>query len=84
MEGHMACFKFMIGEAKSSAHVLGARNNNGDTPKLLAVQFYRKAVVEYITTMEWELEHPEESKSEEPIIFSVWMEEVTMGLHNSM
>lgn len=63
MEGHLSCVKFLIGEGRNSLHILGARNNNGDTPKMLAHQFYKTKVVEYITNIEWERDHPEEAQS---------------------
>lgn len=44
-------------------HVLGARNDQGETPKDLAQQFYKDVVVEYINGIEWERDHPEEAES---------------------
>jgi len=63
MEGHLPCVKFIVTEAPSSIQVLGARNNNGETPKMLAENFYKADVVEYINNIEWEREHPEETSS---------------------
>jgi len=63
MEGQLECLKFLVGESQSSRHVLGSRNNNGDTPKMLAVQFYKQQIVEYIYNIEWESEHPEQTHS---------------------
>jgi len=63
MEGHLQCLKFTVGESRTSAHVLQARNNTGDTPKLLATQFFKQAVVDYINNIEWEMEHPGEAQN---------------------
>ena len=63
MEGHLPCLKFLVGEGPSPTHILGARNDNGETPKMLAQQFYKETVVEYIGNIEWERDHPEEAES---------------------
>ena len=63
MEGHLSCLKFIIGESHSISQVLGARNNNGETPKMLAERFYKNDVFEYISNIEWERDHPEEAES---------------------
>ena len=63
MEGHLPCVKFLVSEGPSPTHILGARNDNGETPKMLSQQFYKDNVVEYITNIEWERDHPEESES---------------------
>ena len=62
-EGSLDCLKFLTAEGGSSAHVLAARTDNGDTPKTLAQQFHRQAVVDYIDNIEWERDHPEEVES---------------------
>ena len=64
MEGHLPCIKFLVGEARSAQTVLQARNDNGDTPKQLAQQFYKENVIEYCDNIEWEQDHPEEAESE--------------------
>ena len=64
MEGHLPCLKFLVSEAQNPGVVLSARNDNGETPKMLAQQFYKETVVEYISNIEWEREHPEEAESE--------------------
>ena len=64
MEGHLPCLKFLVCEGQSPTHVLGARNDNGETPKMLSQQFYKESVVEYICNIEWERDHPEEAESE--------------------
>lgn len=63
MEGHLPCLKYLVGEGRNTIHILGARNNNGETPRLLAQQFYKTKVVDYITNLEWERDHPEEAQS---------------------
>ena len=77
MEGHLPCLKFIVGEGHNSVHILGARNNNGDTPKMLAQQFYKNHIVEYISNMEWEREHPEEAQSWSNYFFRVWSYETS-------
>ena len=73
MEGQLPCLKFLVGEGPSASHILGARNDNGETPKMLAQQFYKEQVVEYISNIEWERDHPEESESEWPRLFPVFL-----------
>ncbi len=64
MEGHLPCVKFLVSEGPSPTHILGARNDTGETPKMLSHQFYKQQVVDYITNIEWERDHPEETESE--------------------
>ncbi len=64
MEGHLPCIKFLVSEGPSPTHILGARNDNGETPKMLSQQFYKQHVADYISNVEWERDHPEESESE--------------------
>ena len=66
MEGSLPCLKFLVSEGPNPTHILGARNDNGETPKMLAQQFYKDQVVEYIGNIEWERDHPEEAESEWP------------------
>ena len=63
MEGSLPCLKFLVAEGDNPAQILGARNDNGETPKMLAQQFYKDSVVEYISNIEWERDHPEEAES---------------------
>ena len=63
MEGQLACLKFLVSMGISPTHVLGARNDQGETPKDLAQQFYKDNILEYITGIEWERDHPEEAES---------------------
>ena len=63
MEGHLECLKFLIHEAQNANVILSARNDNGETPKMLAQQFYKDTVVEYCNNIEWERDHPEEAES---------------------
>lgn len=62
-EGNLPCLKFLVGEGVSPTHILSARNDNGETPKMLAQQFYKDQVVEYINNIEWERDHPEEAEN---------------------
>jgi len=68
MEGQLACLKFIISESRSVSQTLGARNNNGETPQMLAERFYKSDVFEYISNIEWERDHPEEAES---VLFSI-------------
>lgn len=63
MEGQLACLKFLVSMGISPTHVLGARNDQGETPKDLAQQFYKDNILEYITGIEWERDHPEEAEN---------------------
>ena len=63
MEGSLPCLKFLVSEGPSPTHILGARNDNGETPKMLAQQFYKESVIDYIANIEWERDHPEEAES---------------------
>jgi len=63
MEGQLSCLKFLLSESESISQLLGARNNNGETPKMLAERFYKNNVLEYISNIEWERDHPEEAES---------------------
>ena len=64
MEGSLPCLKFLVAEGDNPAQILGARNDNGETPKMLSQQFYKDSVAEYISNLEWERDHPEEAESE--------------------
>lgn len=63
-EGQLPCLKYLVSTGVNPMHVLGARNDQGETPKDLAQQFYKDVVVEYINGIEWERDHPEEAESE--------------------
>jgi ankyrin repeat domain-containing protein 42 len=63
MEGQLSCLKFIVGESQNISQVLTARNNNGETPKMLAEHFYKNNIVEYINNIEWEHDHPEEAQN---------------------
>ena len=65
-EGHVPCLKYLVSTGVNPMHVLGARNDQGETPKDLAQQFYKDTVVEYINGIEWERDHPEEAESKSP------------------
>ncbi|KAJ8310030.1 hypothetical protein KUTeg_011895 [Tegillarca granosa] len=63
-EGQLPCLKFLVSSGVSPMHVMGARNDQGETPKDLAQQFYKDHIIEYINGIEWERDHPEEAESE--------------------
>jgi len=63
MEGQLSCLKFIVSASQSINQLLGARNNNGETPKMLAERFYKSDVIEYVSNIEWERDHPEEAES---------------------
>ncbi|XP_032534763.1 ankyrin repeat domain-containing protein 42 isoform X2 [Chiroxiphia lanceolata] len=59
VEGHLHCFKFLVGKMASVTHTLKARNDQGETPRDLAEQFFKDNILQYIDGMEKEGEHPE-------------------------
>lgn len=63
MEGHLPCLKFIISVYRDINTVLGARNDQGDTPKSLAEQFYKEDCCTYLEALEWEKDHPEQAES---------------------
>ncbi|KAF6017795.1 ANKRD42 [Bugula neritina] len=63
MEGHLPCLKFLVASAPSATHIVGAVNDQGETPKNMGQQFYKHHVVEYIEGIEWERDHPEEAEN---------------------
>ncbi|XP_072034713.1 ankyrin repeat domain-containing protein 42-like [Amphiura filiformis] len=63
MEGHLICLKFLVSHGASLMDTLGARNDNGETPKTLATQFYKQNCVDYINAVEWERDHPEDQEN---------------------
>ncbi|KAK3092458.1 hypothetical protein FSP39_003038 [Pinctada imbricata] len=62
-EGHLPCLKYLVSTGVNPMAVLGARNDQGETPKDLAQQFYKDLVIEYINGIEWERDHPEEAEN---------------------
>ncbi|XP_022084879.1 ankyrin repeat domain-containing protein 42-like [Acanthaster planci] len=62
-EGHLPCLKFLVSHGASLSDTLGARNDNGETPKTLASQFYKQSCVDYINAVEWERDHPEDEEN---------------------
>lgn len=62
-EGQLPCLKYLVSIGVTPLHVLGARNDQGETPKDLAQQFYKENVIDYINGLEWERDHPEETES---------------------
>lgn len=67
-EGHLHCFKFLVSQGLSVTHMLGARNDQGETPKDLAQRFYKESVVQYIEAVEYERDHPQEQESMSNIV----------------
>ncbi|CAF1236174.1 unnamed protein product [Rotaria sp. Silwood1] len=63
MEGHLPCLKFIVSVSKDTATILGARNDQGDTPKSLAEQFYKENCCTYLDALEWEKDHPEQAEN---------------------
>ncbi|XP_067670309.1 ankyrin repeat domain-containing protein 42-like [Haliotis asinina] len=63
MEGHLPCLKYIVTNSGNTMHTLGARNDNGETPKDLAQQFYKENILEYINNIEWERDHPVEAEN---------------------
>ncbi|XP_035289794.1 ankyrin repeat domain-containing protein 42-like [Anguilla anguilla] len=63
MEGHVFCFKFLVSKGLSIAHTLGARNNQGETPKDLARRFSKQPVLQYIELIEKHKDLPLEQET---------------------
>jgi ankyrin repeat domain-containing protein 42 len=63
MEGHLPCLKFIVSVSRDITSVLGARNDQGDTPKSVAEQFYKENCCTYLDALEWEHDHPEQAES---------------------
>lgn len=63
IEGNLPCLKYILSNANNSNSIISARNDQGDTPKTLAQQFYKDSVVEYLEAVEWDRDHPEQAES---------------------
>ena len=63
-EGNLPCIKYLVSNNGNALTVLSARNDHGETPKDLAQQFYKDNILEYISHIEYETDHPEEEESE--------------------
>lgn len=63
MEGHLPCLKYLVSVGASPEGVLGARNDQGETPRNLAQQFYKENIMTYIDGIEYERDHPEQQES---------------------
>lgn len=63
MEGNLPCLKYILSNIRGMNSILSARNDQGDTPKTLAEQFFKIEVVEYLEALEWERDHPEQAES---------------------
>jgi len=62
MEGNLPCLKYTLSNNRGMV-VLNARNDQGDTPKTLAEQFFKTSIVDYLEAVEWERDHPEQSEN---------------------
>uniref|UniRef100_A0A0B6ZR97 Uncharacterized protein n=1 Tax=Arion vulgaris TaxID=1028688 RepID=A0A0B6ZR97_9EUPU len=62
-EGHLPCLKFLVCHNGNAKSVLSARNDHGETPKDLAQRFYKDNILEYISHIEYEADHPEETEN---------------------
>ncbi len=71
MEGHLPCLKFIVSVNRDVTSILGARNDQGDTPKSLAEQFYKEDCCTYLDALEWEHDHPEQAESKQNTSFSL-------------
>ncbi|VEL07157.1 unnamed protein product [Protopolystoma xenopodis] len=56
-EGHLPVIQFLLSNAATSALVLEAINDRGETPKMVAQQFLKQSVVHYIEKAEWAREN---------------------------
>ncbi|KAG8568563.1 hypothetical protein GDO81_014064, partial [Engystomops pustulosus] len=63
MEGHLHCLKFLLSKVSSFTRAVEARNNKGENPKELARRFYKERIIQYIDSMEYERDHPEEGEN---------------------
>ena len=59
MEGHVHCLKYIIATAINPTIVLTARNDDGETLRVLAERFYKDKVLEFLNTVEFESQNPE-------------------------
>lgn len=63
MEGHLPCLKYILSNSINMNNLISARNDQGDTPKTLAQQFFKDHVTEYLEAIEWDRDHPEQAES---------------------
>ncbi|XP_044142480.1 ankyrin repeat domain-containing protein 42 [Bufo gargarizans] len=63
MEGHLHCLKFLLSKVTSFTLALEAVNNKGETAKDLARRFYKERIIQYIDSVGYERDHPEESEN---------------------
>ncbi|CAF0768172.1 unnamed protein product [Brachionus calyciflorus] len=63
MEGNLPCLKYILSNAVNTNSLIAARNDQGDTPKTLAQQFYKDQVFEYLEAVEWDRDHPEQAEN---------------------
>ena len=87
MEGHLPCLKFIVSVNRDISSVLGARNDQGDTPKSLAEQFFKEECCTYLDALEWETDHPEQAESKTKSLHSkdIYFElKIWLFLHMSL
>ncbi|KAG8550606.1 hypothetical protein GDO81_023183 [Engystomops pustulosus] len=63
MEGHLHCLKFLLSKVSSFNSCCGGEENKGEKPKELARRFYKERIIQYIDSMEYERDHPEEGEN---------------------
>jgi ankyrin repeat domain-containing protein 42 len=63
MEGHLPCLKYILSNSTNMNNLISARNDQGDTPKTMAQQFFKDHVSEYLEAIEWDRDHPEQAES---------------------
>ncbi|CAF3704468.1 unnamed protein product [Adineta steineri] len=63
MEGHLPCLKYIVSVTRDIASILGARNDQGDTPKSVAEQFSKENCCTYLDALEWEQDNPEQAEN---------------------
>ena len=74
MEGHLLCLKFIVSANRDISSILGARNDQGDTPKSLAEQFFKEECCTYLDALEWEQDHPEQAESKDEKLLLIKIE----------
>lgn len=52
MEGHAEAFRFLLLKGPGRERVLSARNDHGETPKMLAQQYHKVTVLGLISELE--------------------------------
>lgn len=63
MEGNLPCLKYILSNSMNMNTLISARNDQGDSPKTLAQQFFKDHVTEYLEAIEWDRDHPEQAEN---------------------